>query len=218
MTQNQQVIERDYYYKRQVTAKHIAKVAGFSFVGNVFTYFIVNNIFSILASLSSSDDVLYMIVGSIICLPVAILLPCFPIYKYLSFLLPRLYSLADAPKSWYKKAIRLISGSEILRFVLGLLPLNLTKYGVTTSPVTYLIYELLWIKPLDKYDDIWLNNEVALLDFLVFLIIYLIYFAVYEFFLLKKIKKEFVRQQKYLEGCLNEREKYYNFNKRRLDG
>ena len=46
--------------------------------------------------------------------------------------------------------------------------------------------------------------------------IYIVYYAVYEYFFLRYIKKQMMRQQTYLEGMLAEKDKYYNYNKRKF--
>ena len=168
------------------------------------------------SSLSSADIRGSKVLARLLREAISAMLPSFPPYRYLYFLVPRLYSLVDDIKVWYKKAIRLITFSEVLRFLVGLLPLPFTKYGITTSPFTYFAYTFLYVYPTDSYERIVQNNEVGFIDVLVFIFIYLVYFAIYEFFLLKKIKKYMVNQQEYLEGARNEREKYYNYNKIKL--
>ena len=61
-----------------------------------------------------------------------------------------------------------------------------------------------------------MNNSFEFVDFLVFLLIYFAYFVIYECFFLRYIKKQMMRQQVYLEGMLAERDKYYNYNKRKF--
>ncbi len=211
--QHQRVTIRDYYYQREVNFKHMAKVAAYTFGGNIVTYFVIALIIFSLEFYLGGNMVLVVAVGAVITLPVAAWLPSFPPYRYLYFLVPRLYSLADDIKIWYKKATKLILFSEPLRFVIGLLPFSFTKYGIITSPFTYFAYTLLYIYPTDNYDKIVINKDLGFVDLAVFAFIYLAYFAAYEFFLLRKIKKYMVDQQEYLEGCRNEREKYYNYNK-----
>ena len=70
---------------------------------------------------------------------------------------------------------------------------------------------------MEKYDQVIMNFNVGLTDLLVFLMIYIVYYAVYEYFFLRYIKKQMMRQRIYLEGMLAERDKYYNYNKRKFD-
>ena len=211
--QHQRVTIRDYYYKREVSFKHMAKVAAYTLGGNIVTYFIIAVILFMLEFYLAGNMVLVVAIGAVITLPIAALLPCFPPYRYLYFLVPRLYSLADDIKVWYEKAVKLIAFGEAMRFLVGLLPLPFTKHGIVTSPFTYFAYTFLYIYPTDSYERIVLNKEIRFVDGAAFAFIYLAYFAVYEIFLLRKIKKYMVNQQEYLEGARNEREKYYNYNK-----
>ena len=211
--QHQRITVRDYYYQREVSAKHMLKVAGFSFAGNVITYFISALIIFLLQFYFAGNMVLVVAVGAVIILPISALLPSFPPYRYLYHLVPRIYSLADDINVWYKKAVKLIMYCEAARFAVGLLPLAFTKYGILTSPFTYYVYTFLYVYPTDSYDRIMLNNQTGSVDVLVFVLAYFAYFAAYEFFILRKIKRYMIRQQEYLEGCKQEREKYYNYNK-----
>ena len=211
--QHQRITIRDYYYKREVSFKHMAKVAAYTLGGNIVTYFIAALVIFLLEFYLAGNMVLVVAVGTFIILPISVVFPCFPPYRYLYHLVPRLYSLADDIKVWYKKATKLIVFSEICRFIVGLLPLAFTEYGILTSPFTYYTYVFLYVYPTDNYDRIMLNNDQGFVDVAVFMAIYLVYFVIYEFFLLRKIKKYMIGQQEYLEGCRQEREKYYNYNK-----
>ena len=214
------IIKRDFYYEREITLKHKLKVLGFSLGGHLTTYFIIMIIrmaFPFLSISSPSFGVSYIIIGAVICISVAAFLPSWAVRKYLSYLIPRIYSLADDIKEWRKKAVQLIFVGELVRFVLGILPLSFTKFGMTTAPVTFVAYSYFYLYPTEKYDQIVLNNSVGSLDLIVFILIYLVYFIIYEFFFLKYIKKQMLRQQVYLEGELSVNNKYYNYNKRRFD-
>ena len=211
--QHQRITIRDYYYQREVSRKHMLKVAGFTFGGNAVTYFLGALVLFLLNFYFAGNTVLVVAVGAVIIIPASAVVSCFPPYRYLYHLVPRIYSLADDIKDWRKKAVKLIMYCEIARFATGLLPLAVTKYGILTSPFTYYTYTFLYVYPSDSYDRIILNGQVGLVDVLVFLFVYISYFAAYEFFILRKIKKYMIGQQEYLEGCKQEREKYYNYNK-----
>ena len=220
MSTEKQTVERDFYYKREVNRKHKLKVLGFSLGGSFMTYIVITAIrmaFPFLSISSPSFGVSYIIFGAFICIPVAVLLPHWAVSKYLSNLIPRVYSLADDPREWKKKALQLISICEPVRFVLGLLPFSFTRFGSTTAPATFVIYSYFYLYPTEKYDQIIINNQAELVDWLVFLLIYILYFIICEFFFLKYIKKQMMCQQIYLNGMLAERDKYYNYNKRKFD-
>ena len=220
MSTNKQTVERDFYYKREVNRKHKLKVWGFSLGGHLMTYLVITAIrmaFPFMSFSSNSFGVSYVIMGALVCIPVAIILPHWAVRMYLSHLIPRIYSLADDPNEWRKKAVQLISICEPVRFVLGLLPLSFTRFGSTTAPATFVIYSYFYLYPTEKYDQIIMNYSFELVDILVFLLIYLAYFVIYEYFFLKYIRKQMIRQRIYLEGELAVREKYYNYNKRKFD-
>ena len=220
MSTNKQTVERDFYYKREINRKHKLKVLGFSLGGHLMTYLVITAIrmaFPFMSFSSTSFGVSYVIMGAIICIPVAIILPHWAVRRYLSHLIPRIYSLDDDPREWKKKALQLISICEPVRFVLGLLPFSFTRFASTTAPATFVTYSYFYLYPTEKYEQVIMNYNVELVDFLVFLLIYLLYFAIYELFFLRYIKKQMMRQQIYLKGELDIREKYYNYNKRRFD-
>lgn len=220
MSTEKQTVERDFYYKREVARKHKLKVMGFSLGGHLMTYLIITAIrmaFPFLSISSPEFGVSYIIIGALICIPIAILLPSWAVRRYLSHLIPRIYSLSDDPNEWRKKAVQLISLCEPVRFVLGLLPFSFTRFASTTAPATFVIYSYFYLYPMEKYDQVIMNFNVELADLLVFLLIYIVYYAVYEYFFLRYIKKQMMRQRVYLEGMLAERDKYYNYNKRKFD-
>ena len=152
-----------------------------------------------------------LVLQVLLTIPVAIVLPSFLVHRYLASAVPKLFSLRDDVSLWHKKAIRLIAPEEAVRFLIGLVPLPFTEYGVLTSPVTYLLYTLVYVNPTDKYEEVMVNHHASLIDTAVFLLIYLIYFALYNFFLFRKFKKEVIRQHTYLEGCLAEKQKSENY-------
>ena len=220
MSIEKQTVERDFYYKREVNRKHKLKVLGFSLGGHLMTYLVITAIrmaFPFMSFSSTNFGVSYVIMGAFVCIPVAIILPHWAVRAYLSHLIPRIYSLADDPSEWRKKSLQLISVCEPVRFVLGLLPLSFTRFGSTTAPAVFVIYSYFYLYPTEKYEQIVLNYSFELVDILVFLLIYIVYFAIYECFFLRYIKKQMMRQQRYLSGELAVREKYYNYNKRRFD-
>ena len=219
MLTDKQTLERDFYYKREVDLKHKLKVMGFSLGGHLTAYIVIAAIrmaFPFLSISSAAFGVSYIIIGALICIPITILLPSWAVRRYLSHLIPRIYSLSDDPNEWRKKAVQLISLCEPVRFVLGLLPFSFTRFGSTTAPATFVIYSYFYLYPTEKYDQVIMNYNVELTDLLVFLMIYIVYYAVYEYFFLRYIKKQMMRQQTYLEGMLAEKDKYYNYNKRKF--
>ena len=212
MLQKQQVWERDFYYKREITSSDTLKFAGITLLSNLLTYYCMMCFTSLISSLNGST--FYIVLQTICLIPIALFLPIYLINQCVRKVVPRLFSLADNLELWYKKAFRLVFIGEILRFLIGFIPLSITKFGIITSPITYLLYTLFYIEPFEKFDAVVLNNELAFIDVAVFLLIYFSYFLLYDFYLGRKIKKEITRHLKYLQGCLNEKEKYYEFNKR----
>lgn len=209
MTQNQQIIERDFYYEKKVTSSDILKFIAVSAGAHLAAYYYILCFTSLISLWKGTAT--YVVLQVLLTIPVAIVLPSFLVHRYLASAVPKLFSLRDDVNTWHKKAIRLIIGEEALRFLIGLLPLPFTAYGVLTSPVTYLIYTLVYVNPMDKYEEVLVNHHANLLDTAVFLLIYLIYFSLYNFFLFRKFKKEVIRQHTYLEGCLAEKQKSENY-------
>ena len=212
MKQQHQVIERDFYYKRDITLTDMVKFAGVTLLSNFLAYYYMICFMYLTKFLTGSQ--IYIVVQVLGLLPIALLLPIFLLNQYIRAKIPHLFSLSDNSDHWYKKAIRWIAMGELIRFLIGFIPLSITKFGVITSPTTYLLYTLFYIEPFDKFDAIMLNNNIRFLDVVVFLVIYCLYFLLHSYFLGRKIKKEVTRHFVYLQGCMNEKEKYYDFNKR----
>lgn len=203
MTQNQQIIERDFYWTRQITVSDVLKFFGISMLSNFAAYYYVvccNSLTAVFGGMAT-----YVLLQALLTIPLTIFLPPFLMKLYIRSAVPKLYSLADDPQKWYIKAARLMAVPEIIRFLAGILPVSFLNYGVLTSPVTYCLYSLLYITPLDKYDDVLLNGNAGVMDTVVFLLIYVLYYAVYEYVTAKKFRKEVFRHNVYLEGCLNEK-------------
>lgn len=209
MTQNQQIIERDFYYKKQVTASDILKYLGISLLSNFAAYYYVICCTSMISIWEGTAT--YVLLQIILTIPLTIFLPPFLIFRYIRSVVPKLYSLADDLQKWYTKALRLTVISEIIRFLLGILPVNFLNYGVITSPVTYCLYSLFYITPLEKYDEVLLEGHASIIDTIVFLLIYMLYYVIFEYVISRKFKKEVIRHNFYLEGTLNEKLKEQSY-------
>ena len=211
MTQKQQTIQRDFYTEKPVTGMHILRFTAVSLVSQFAAYYLVtclNRFFAVSLGGSASGLLLQVLLT----IPAAFFVPGWLVWRHLGVRIPGnekisgMWSLADDPRLWYRKALRLMLPGEILRFLLGLLPVPVFRYGVLTSPGTYLLYTLLYINPTESYDRVMIQGQPDMADTGIFLGIYFVYFLVYELLLLKKFRKEALRHQKYLEGCLAERE------------
>ena len=209
MTQNQQIIERDFYYKREVTSSDILKFIGVSAGAHLAAYYYILCFTSLISLWRGTAT--HVVLQVLLTIPAAIVLPSFLVHHCLTSAVPKLFSLRDDVNTWYKKAICLIAPEETLRFLTGLLPLPFTAYGVLTSPITYLLYTLVYVNPMDKYEEVMVDHHIGNIDAAVFLLIYGIYFFLYNFFLFRKFKKEVLRQHNYLEGCLSEKQKSDNY-------
>ena len=213
MSPNQQEIERDFYFKKEIVQSDTLKYAGITILANFMAYYLVFCINYFLSALQGTAS--YVLFQFILFIPICAVVPSFLVYQYVRHFVPKYFSLADTPDTWHKKVLRWVGIGELLRLLLGLLPFSITKFGVTTSPLTYHLYTLIYVVPTDKFDAIMLDGGATFGDVAVFLIIYILYFALYSFLLSGKIKKEITRHQTYLEGCIKEKERFYNFNKKR---
>lgn len=195
------VTEQNFYYEGQLSWEDRLKFGAASMGGHFAAYFVSSFLFSLLLGMLPAiaqyplRGILYAV------------LPLFWMGKYLSSAIPPMYSLADDDTLWSKKAVSLMLPGEIVRFLLGLLPSPLLRYGTVTSPLTGLLYDLLYITPTGKYESIMVNGTPGAPDIAVFLLIYLAYFAVYEFVVLRMFRKRLIRHISELKGELKEREK-----------
>ncbi|MBO5258073.1 MAG: hypothetical protein J6C42_11295, partial [Clostridia bacterium] len=78
--------------------------------------------------------------------------------------------------------------------------------GTVTSPITALLYELLYILPAGKYEQILVNNTPGIPDIAVFLLIYLSGFALQECLLLRMFRKCLTRHIRELQAEQKETE------------
>lgn len=209
MNQEQLILERDYYYKRDVTSSDQIRFATVTVAAHLVVYWYM--LWTPKLKSAFDGSVLYVLIETIVSLPVATVVPYLVVRRSITSVMTKLYSLADERDKWFAKAIRLISVGEIIRFLAGLLPIPLTGFGVMTSPITYLLYTLLWINPMQKYNEIMVQRDMTGVDIAVFLVIYILYFILYEAVLLRRMKKEILRHQKHLAGCLEERRKYSGY-------
>lgn len=209
MTQNQQIIERDFYWTKHITASDSLKFFGISMLSNFMAYYYVvccNSLISVFEGMAA-----YVLLQALMTIPLTIFLPPFLMKFYIRSAVPKLYSLADDPQKWYRKAAKLMAVPEIIRFLAGILPVSFLNYGVLTSPVTYCLYSLLYITPFDKYNEVLLNGNIGVMDTIVFLLIYVLYYGIYEYVIVKKFRKEVFRHNVYLEGCLSEKLKVISY-------
>lgn len=203
MTQNQQIPERDYYAEKTVTASHSLKFMLIHIGIHMAVYYCV--LFCGVFFSAFAGSATYVVLQAVTTIPLAIILPLILLKRYCQSVIPKLYTLADAPENWHRKAIRLILPGEIVRFLLGFVPIPILQYGVITSPAAYCLYNLCYITPLGKYEAVLVNRNGSAVDTIVFLGIYILYFAVYEVVIFRKFRKETVRHTTFLTGSLHER-------------
>ena len=187
MNEKQYVLERDFYYKREITYADRFKFLGVTLLAHFLAYYYMMCFTSLTQIWGGSA--FYVVFQAIGLLPIAWLIPFFLTRQYLRARIPKLFSLADE----------------------GLIPLSTTRFGVMTSPVTYLLYTLFYIEPLGKFDAVLRDGKAGPLDLTVFFLIYGAYFFFYDYFLVRRIQKEAARHRQYLRGCLREKEKYYDY-------
>lgn len=212
MAQKDIVNERDFYAQKEVELYDVLKYAFIVILANFMAYYLVSCIYYFISKLAASS--LYLILQSIfIYVPICAVFPVFFIFQYIRHFVPKHFSLADSPRVWIRKMIKWVGVGEIARFLIGLIPLSITQCGVITSPVTYHLYTLFYLEPLGKFEAVMLNGNAETVDIAVFLLIYCLYFGIYCLLLYKKLKREIIRHMKYLEGCMNEKKRFYDFNK-----
>ncbi len=212
MAQKDIVNERDFYAQKEVELYDVLKYALIVILANFMAYYLVSCIYYFISKLAASS--MYLILQSIfIYVPICAVFPVFFIFQYIRHFVPKHFSLADSPRVWTFKMIKWVGVGEIARFLIGLIPLSITQCGVITSPVTYHLYTLFYLEPLGKFEAVMLNGNAEAVDIAVFLLIYCLYFGIYCLLLYKKLKREIFRHMKYLEGCMNEKKRFYDFNK-----
>lgn len=195
------VNEHNFFYNSKLNWEDRLKFGAVSIGVQFAAYFISSFLFALLLGMFPMIAQ-YLLRGILY-----IILPFLWIRKYFSSVIPSMYSLTDDDALWRKKAISLMLPGEIVRFVLGILPSPLLRYGTVTSSITGLLYDLLYIIPMEKHKLIMENGTPGLLDIAVFLLIYLTYFAVYEYIVFRMFRKRLTSHISELEEELKEREK-----------
>ncbi len=216
MNQHQLIIQRDFYYKREITAGDRIKFAAVSIFAHVAVYFYTLYAVAVLLELWRGSA-MYVVFEVLLTIPMTAVLPVLLVQVYLKPLIPQRYSLADDAAEWKRKAVSLMLPGEIVRFLLGLLPSAVFRYGTVTSPITMMLYTLVYANPTGKYDAIIGRGETSVMDYAVFLLIYLVYFALYETIILRLFRKRVTSHLRYLEGTMAEKEKYQHYGARKFD-
>lgn len=192
--------EQKFYYQTQVNWEERLTFGAVSLGVQVAAYILASLLFSVLLGM------LPMAAQYPLRAVLYVLLPLVWMKTYLNSVIPRLYSLADDNSLWHKKAFSLMLPGELVRFILGLLPSPLLRYGTVTSPITALLYELLYILPAGKYEQILVNNTPGIPDIAVFLLIYFSGFALQECLLLRMFRKCLTRHIRELQAEQKETE------------
>ena len=210
MTQHQNVIQRDYYYQRTVTWKDRLGFAALTVFGHfavfMFLRWAVDGLLEMWRGTAT-----YVIFEIILTIPAAFILPLYGMNLYLKKIIPPLYSLADEPALRHKKMLSLLGFGEALRFVLGLLPTSLTLFGTVTSPVTMMLYTLLYMNPTGRYEAILIQGDLRFTDAVAFAAIYLSYFVLHEWIVLRMFHKRHSSHLRYLAGNMAEYDKEQNY-------
>lgn len=210
MTQHQQVIRRDYYYERSVSWSERLKYAALAVCGHfavyMFTVWMSSGLLEIWLGTAT-----YVVFEVLLTIPTVVILPLCGMNLYLKKVIPPLYSLADDPKLWYKKAISLLLFGEAMRFIIGLLPTPVTIFGTVTSPVTMMLYMLFYLNPAGRYDAILVQGEILFADIAVFIVIYLGYFILHECIILHMFRKKHDSHIRYLIGSMKEYNKAQSY-------
>lgn len=215
MTHDDKIIRRDFYFNREVTRKDKIKFMGITLISNAATFYIITLVAQLLSIMQGMA--LHVLLQALTLLPLSIILPWIMTTRALRHIVSRFYSLADDVDNWRGKAISIVTLGEAVRFGIGLLPTVFTKFGMITSPVTYHIYSLFYVVPTGRYEQAVGGAGTSFLDIAVFLLIYILYFAIYEFLFMKKFKKEVIRNKNFLEATLLERKKLDDMYKNRIN-
>ncbi len=210
MTQHQNVIQREYYYQGTVTWKDRLGYASLTVFGHfavyLFTVWAANGLLGMWRGTAT-----YVVFQVLLTLPTVVILPLAGMHFYLKKIVPPLYSLADDPPARRKKTVSLLFFGEAVRFLLGLLPTPMTLFGTVTSPVTMMLYTLVYLNPAGRFDPVCLQGDIRFTDILVFAVIYLGYFALHERILQRMCKKRIRSHIRWLEGMMAEYEKEQNY-------
>ena len=215
MTHDDKIIRRDFYFNREVTRKEKIKFMGITLISNAATFYIITLVAQLLSIMQGMA--LHVLLQALTLLPIAVILPWIMTTRAMRHIVSRFYSLADDVDNWHKKAISIVTLGEAVRFGIGLLPTVFTKFGMITSPVTYHIYSLFYVVPTGRYEQAVGGAGTSFMDTAVFLLIYVLYFAIYEFLFMKKFKKEVIRNKNFLEATLLERKKMDDMYKNRIN-
>jgi len=205
-TQHQLVIQRDYYYEHSITWEDRLGYAGFTVFAHIAVYLFTTLVVSHLLELWYGMAT-YVLLNVLITVPTVFILPLVLMKFHFKSTVPKLYSLADDPALWKKKAASFLLFGEAVRFLIGLLPTAVTQYGTVTSPVTMMLYEIFYLTPAGRFEAAAVNGQASFADLLVFFGIYLVYFAVYGWILLRMFKKRHGLHIRYLTGAMNEYDK-----------
>ena len=203
-----EILEKTFYYENKIDLVSILTCAGVLTGSQLFASFLLTLMNTLLGSWSAmaGGESLY-IYRILFTIPLIVIVPIIIIRKNMSFIIEKHISLADENKNWITKALKLLLPCEIARFVIGLLPFSGTRLGFLTSPLSYQLYVLGYSFPFGRVEENGALLPLTAVDILVFIGIYLLYFAVYEFLLFQRFKKMRDSQINRLKGDLYEKQK-----------
>ena len=210
MTTHELVRQRDYYYKTQVFIEDKLLFAAISFAAHIISYYLVVYIIGAYIGVFVSSPSWKFVFDLLICMPATLVCPLLILKMLLRRCIGRMYSLADDMGIWYKKAISLIIIGEVLRFVTAFLPFTYTRFGVLTSPFSYMLYSLVYLVPADRYEAVMLAEQTEIIDIIIFTVVYIISFTLYEFILLKITKNGLDRHMTDLKNRCFEHDSTYD--------
>ncbi len=203
-----EILQSTFYYENKIDVFSILMCVGILIGSQLFASFLLTLMNTLLGSwVSMSGGESLYVFRILFTVPLIIIVPIIIIRKNLKYVVGKHISLADEDKKWTDKALKLLLPCEILRFVIGLLPLSGTRLGYLTSPLTYQLYVLGYSFPFEKIEENGALMPLTTVDYLVFIGIYLVYFAVYELLLFRRYKKLRDSQINRLKGDLYERRK-----------
>ena len=203
-----EILQSTFYYENKIGFVSILMCVGILIGSQLFASFLLTLMNTLLGSWAtmSGGESLYVF-RILFTVPLIVIVPIIIIRKNLGYVVVKHISLSDEGKKWTDKAIKLLLPCEIARFVIGLLPLSGTRLGYLTSPLAYQLYVLGYSFPFQKIEENGALLPLTTVDILVFIGIYLVYFAVYEFLLFRYYKKCRDSQINRLKGDLYERTK-----------
>lgn len=200
---------RDYFYSSAITRADRLRYAALTFGVHFGVYLIVSPLLSAFLTIYTGDSATNILLQMLLGIPLAAILPFVFMKRLARPLIRSIFSLADEEKDIPQKLFALCAPGEAIRFALGLI--LFMGYGAYVAPLPAMVFSAIFNLLTGGFDTGAAPTAPALIHWLLFLLLYLLYFAVFEILLSRRLCRMAAKHRQYLVSVQAEKDKYQNY-------